>query len=224
MKLLLSSAGATNPTIRAALDSLLPRPVADCDALCISTASYANGPRGAQQAWTFVSGNATGTPMVELGWRSMGLLELSVLPSIGRAMWEPWVRAADVILVNGGDPMFLAHWIVESGLAEVLPTLGDGTVWFGLSAGSMVMAPRIGEDFVRWRSPSGDDTTLGIVDFAIFPHVGHPSLPENTVEAAELWAAGLGIPAYAIDDATAIIVDGERVEVVSEGRWHRFEA
>ncbi len=111
----------------------------------------------------------------------------------------------------------------ESGLADLVPELAE-TVWVGLSAGSMVMAPRIGADFVEWTAPSGDDTTLGVVDFSIFPHLDHPDLPENSMVDAEKWAADLGGTAYAIDDATAITVDDGRVEVVSEGTWRRFDA
>jgi dipeptidase E len=86
----------------------------------------------------------------------------------------------------------------------------------------MVMTPRIGEDFMGWKPPGGEDRALGWVDFSIFPHVDHPDLPENTMAAAEEWAAGLGNPAYAIDDDTAIrVVDGS-VDIVTEGHWKLF--
>src|SRR5690348_9295240 len=109
----------------------------------------------------------------------------------------------------------------DSGLAGLFPSLRD-TVYVGLSAGSMVLTPRIGEDFVGWKPPTGDDSTLGIVDFSIFPHVDHELLPENTMAAAEKWAVSLGGPAYAIDDETAIKVVDDTVEVVSEGHWKLF--
>jgi dipeptidase E len=115
----------------------------------------------------------------------------------------------------------LSHWMRQSGLADLRPSL-DNTVWVGLSAGSMVMTPTIGEDFVGWKPPTGGDSTLGIVDFSIFPHVDHPDLPENTMAAAERWAAGLSGPAYAIDDETAIKVTDGVVELVSEGHWKLF--
>jgi dipeptidase E len=87
----------------------------------------------------------------------------------------------------------------------------------------MVLTPRIGADFVNWPHPGADDETLGVVDFSIFPHVDHPDLPDNSMAEAERWAAGLGVPAYAIDDQTAIrVVDGA-VDVVSEGHWKLFE-
>ncbi len=84
------------------------------------------------------------------------------------------------------------------------------------------MTPRIGEDFVGWKPRTGSDSTLGVVDFSIFPHLDHPALPENTMADAERWAAGMSVPCYAIDDETAIkVVDGT-VEVVSEGHWKLF--
>jgi dipeptidase E len=86
----------------------------------------------------------------------------------------------------------------------------------------MVMTPRIGDEFVEWRPPTRGDVTLGIVDFAIFPHLDHPDLPDNTMAHAERWAAGMTVPAYAIDDQTAIKVTDDAVEVVSEGHWRRF--
>jgi len=223
LKLLLTSAGIKNPSIHAALLDLLGKPIAESSALAISTSSYAlRG--GFGLAWSFLSGNEPETPMVELGWKSVGIVELTALPSIDRDTWTAAVREADVLLVNGGDPMYLCHWMRESGLADLLPSL-DHMVYAGLSAGSMIMAPRIGENFVDWTPPDGSgDGTLGIVDFAIFPHLDNPDLPWNTIPRAERWAAGLSMPAYAIDDQTAIkVVDG-KVEVVSEGHWRQFGA
>jgi dipeptidase E len=221
VKLLLSSGGATNPSIRAALVELLGKPIEECDALAIPTASYGN-PNGAQGARRFIVGGS-GNPMVELGWRSVGVLELTALPSLGREHWEPWVRAADVLLVNGGDPMYLIHWIRESGLVDVLPSLDD-TVWFGLSAGSMALTPRLGDEFVRWEPPGGrTDQALGFVDFAICPHVDHPQMPDNAMAEAERWSTTIDIPSYAIDDDTAIVVVDDEVTVVSEGTWRRFD-
>lgn len=220
MKLLLTSAGIKNPSIHKALVDMLGKPIAECNALCIPTAIYAlsNGP---YMAWKFISGQEPQCPMTELGWKSVGVLELTALPSIDKAVWLPTIQAADVILVNGGDPLFLSYWMRQSGLADLLPSLRD-TVWVGLSAGSMIMAPKIGEFFVEWKPPTGGDETLGLVDFALFPHLDHEMLPHNTMANAEKWAAGMAIPTYAVDDETAIkVVDGT-VEVISEGHWKQF--
>ena len=177
MKYLLTSAGIRNPSIHNALLDLLGKPIAECNALCIPTAGYGHPYAGPGPAWSFISGRDE-CPMTELGWKSVGVLELTALPSVGRERWEEWVRQADVLLVNGGSAPYLARWVRESGLADLLPTLQD-TVWVGFSAGSMVLTPRIGEDFLF--PGEDDDRTLGVVDFSIFPHVDHPALPENTM-------------------------------------------
>ena len=222
MKLLLTSAGIKNASIHDALVDLLGKPIAESSALCIPTAGYGSPYGSPQGAWRFISGQSA-QPMCELGWKSLGVLELTALPSIEAERWVPWVREADALLVNGGDAAYLCHWMRESGLADLLPSLRE-TVYVGFSAGSMVLTPRIGEDFVGWRSPAGDDSTLGVVDFSIFPHVDHELLPENTMAEAERWAAELGGPAYAIDDETAIRVTNGTVDVVSEGHWRLLDA
>ena len=215
MKLLLTSGGVTNPSIRDALVDLLAKPITEASALCIPTAQWGHPMCGPTSVRGFVSGIPPWGGMATLGWKSLGVLELTALPSIGRERWVPWVRDADVLLVDGGDATFLCHWLRESGLADLFPSLPQ-MVWVGVSAGSMVMTPRIGDYFVEWPAAT-DDRTLGLVDFSIFPHLD--VFPGNTLAQAEPWAADIAGPAYAIDDQTAITVVDGVVEVVSEGSW-----
>jgi dipeptidase E len=215
LKLLLTSGGVTNASIRGALGDLLGKPTADSTALCIPTAQWGHPMCGPVSARGFVSGAPPWGGLTSMQWKSLGLLELSALPTIGAERWVPWVEEADVLLVDGGDATYLCHWMRESGLAELLPALTD-TVWVGVSAGSMVMTPRIGADFVKWAS-APHDRTLGVVDFSIFPHLD--AFPENTMDDAARWAGEIGGPAYVIDDQSAIKVDDGTVEVVSEGNW-----
>jgi len=222
MRFLLTSAGIKNTSIHDALVDLLGKPIAESSALCIPTAAYGHPMAGPGAAWRFISGQEPRCPMCGLGWKSLGVLELTALPSIDEERWVPMVEEIDALLVDGGDALYLSYWMRQSGLADLLPSLR--AVWVGLSAGSMVITPRIGEDFVGWKPPSGNDSTLGIVDFSIFPHLDHELLPENTIANAERWAAGIPGPAYAIDDQTAIKVTDGTVELVSEGHWKRFSA
>lgn len=217
MKLLLTSAGIKNPSIEAALVAMLGKPISEAVALCIPTAAYGHPMAGPVNARRFVAGTEPECPMTGLGWQSVGLLELTALPSLGDDRWVGWVRAADVLLVDGGDARYLAHWLRESGLADLLPS--SDLVWVGLSAGSMVMTPRIGQSFVEWHPEQNDDRTLGLVDFSIFPHLNNPDLPWNTLQNARRWAAGMDAPCYAIDDQTAIAAVDGTVEVISEGTW-----
>src|SRR4051794_38411447 len=220
LNLLLPSAGIKNPSIRTALLELLGKPIEQCAALVSSTPSYPLR-HGPQLAWTFIAGQEPETPMAELGWKSVGVLELTALPSIPRTVWLPWLEAGDVLLVNGGDTISLDRWMRESGVAELLPSLD--IVYVGLSAGSLVMSPAVSDDFASWTRPVGGEG-LGFVDFEIFPHLDNPDLPQNTMADAERWAAGLTRSGYAIDDETAIkVVDGA-AEVISEGHWRFFES
>ncbi|NNM45023.1 Type 1 glutamine amidotransferase-like domain-containing protein [Knoellia koreensis] len=220
MRLLLTSGGVTNDSIRAALADLLGKPIEESSALLVPTAQWGHPMCGPTSVRGFVTGLPPWGGMATLGWKSLGTLELSALPTIGRDRWEPWVRETDVLLVDGGDATYLAHWVRESGLVDVFPSLPD-TVWVGVSAGSMVMTPRIGDAFVEWPD-APDDRTLGLVEFSIFPHLD--VFPTNTMEEAEKWAATIDGPCYAMDDQTAIKVTDAGAEVVSEGRWHRLDA
>lgn len=218
MKLLLTSGGVTNASIREALVDLIGKPIDQATALCIPTAQYGHpwvGP--GVKAWEFISGWSS-NPMVDLGWQSVGVLELTALPSIDAERWVPLMRETDVLLAAGGDVLYLCHWMRESGLVDLLPSL-TATTWVGLSAGSMVMTPEVGDDFIQWRPPSGDDSTLGLVDFSLCPHLSDDGETGNSLAEAQEWAAGIAGPAYAIDDQTAITVVNGVVEVVSEGRW-----
>jgi dipeptidase E len=221
VKLLLTSGGVTNASIRDALVELLGRPIAESTALCIPTAAYGHPRVGpGVRAWQFISGSSE-NPMVDLGWKSVGVLELTALPSIDKERWVPVVREADVLLVAGGDVLYLCHWMRESGLADLLPSLSE-TVWVGLSAGSMVMTPVVGDDFIQWRPPTGDASTLGVVDFSICPHLAVDGGPGNSLAEAEQWAAGIPNAAYAMDDQTAITVADGEVRFVSEGHWEQL--
>ncbi len=228
MKFLLTSGGITNDSIRNALVDLLGKPIAESSALYIPTALYAN-PNGPAMAARLIRGETNTAPfpdgfisLCDVGWKSLGVLELTALPSLDEERWLPLVQETDALLVEGGDPLYLCYWMRQSGLADLLPKLGRETVYVGLSAGSMVMAPSIGEDFVRWKPPTGGDRTLGLVDFAMFPHLDNENIPDNSLANAEKWAAGMPVPAYLMDDQTAIVVVDGAVEVVSEGHWKRL--
>src|SRR5690349_16682755 len=219
VKLLLTSAGVRNASIHAALVELLGKPIAEASALCIPTAIYPF-PGGPAMSYRFISG-ATANPLVELGWKSLGVLELTALPSIKNEYWTAAVREADALLVQGGDVWYLRRWMRESGLADLLRSLRE-TVYVGVSAGSMVTAPIFGEPYDDPKAPFVIDTGLGLVDFALLPHLDHEHHPESSTAKVARMAAEVPVPTYGIDDETAIkVVDGT-IDVVSEGQWKLF--
>jgi len=219
MKYLLTSAGIKNTRIHNALLDLLGKPIAESNALCIPTAIYPfrGGP---SMAYRFISGS-TANPMCELGWKSLGVLELTALPSIKEEYWIAAVQETDALLVYGGDVLYLCRWMRESGLADLLPSLRE-TVYVGVSAGSMVTAPIFGETYDDPNTPFVIDKGLGLVDFALLPHLDHEDHPESSTANVERMAAEVPVPMYAIDDETAIKVTDGTAEVVSEGHWKLF--
>ncbi|MGE4320049.1 MAG: Type 1 glutamine amidotransferase-like domain-containing protein [Acholeplasmataceae bacterium] len=216
MKLLLTSAGIKNESIKNELLTLLNNSIEDTHAICITTSSY-HLKEGFLRAFEFVSGISE-TPMCELKWKSIGLMELSILHAIDETIWKTQIDKADVILVNGGDPMLLNYFMKSSGFFDYIKN--KDIVYVGLSAGSMIMAPSIGQDFVGWQKLEQGDQTLGVIDFSIFPHLNHPMLPDNILENAIKWKKTLNHKAYAIDDQSAISVVDDQIKVISEGIWY----
>jgi dipeptidase E len=242
MRLLLTSAGISNPSIHDALVDLLSKPIAESNALFIPTAIYPF-PRGANMAWQAICGKAE-SPLCQLGWKSLGVLELTALPSIDRKAWVPSVEEADALLVWGGDPVYLSYWMRQSGLADLLPSLRPESVYVGVSAGSMAVASTFGEAYsnppsgshnaltsedIVFATPQGEIKRIlvtaqgaGLVDFALIPHLDNENHPDASSTNAEKWAARLPVPVYAIDDQSAITVVDGTVAVVSEANWKLF--
>jgi dipeptidase E len=219
MKLLLCSSGISNSSIEDALVELLGKPIGESSALCIPT-GVQPFPGGPSHVYQFISG-ATLKPMCGLGWKSLGVLELTALPSIKKDYWTSAVQETDALLVWGGSPLYLCYWMRQSGLADLLPSLRPEMVYVGTSGGAMVATADFGGATYDESEPlTGSDHALALVDFSVFPHLDREDgLPPSPPEEIEAWAAGLSVPAYVIDDQTAIkVVDGT-AEVVSEGRW-----
>ena len=242
MKLLLTSSGISNKSIHTALVELLGKPIAEATALFVPTGVYPF--KGGQYyAWNPVGGDAA-PRMCQLGWKSIGILELSVLPSIARDQWLPTLAEADALLVWGGDPLFISYWMQQSGLTDFLPSLPDDLVYVGVSAGSIAVASLFAETYSAERSCAGSPLTseeivfssakgevsgtlvtangMGLTKFAVIPHFQNKDHFAGSLTNAEKWASKLPVPVYAIDDETAIKVKDGSVEIVSEGQWKLF--
>ncbi|WP_448703010.1 Type 1 glutamine amidotransferase-like domain-containing protein [Mucilaginibacter sp. AW1-3] len=238
MKLLLTSGGISNASIRNALVYLLDKPIEEANALFVPTGIYPfrGGPN---YAWQAIQGKL-GSPFAQLGWKSVGLLELTALASIDKEIWQPAIRETDALLVWGGDPLYLAYWMQTSGLTELMPTLPSKLVYVGVSAGSMAVSKLFGETYSGTQGGTRNALTTeevvwgdlkctfqtahgaGLVDFALIPHLEHKEHREASMANAERWAKKLSVPVYAIDDQTAIKVVNGNVEVITEGQWKLF--
>jgi len=242
IKLLLTSSGISNKSIRDGLEQLLGKPISESNALFVPTGVYPF-PGGPNYAWWPIAGKMKGA-LVDLGWKTMGLFELTALPSIKKDIWVSSFQDADALLVWGGDPLYLAYWFEQSGLTEVLTSLNKDLVYVGVSAGSMAVNAVFGETESNPRAGSGTPLTMenvvfttgegeitkalltgkgaGLTDFAVIPHYNNPGFPEACGLNAEKWAAKIPAAVYAIDEQTAIKVVAGKVEVVSEGEWKFF--
>jgi len=232
MKLLLTSIGLSNDSIRGALVRLLGRPIAECSAVQIPTAVLA-----------MPGGLGYATDMVRywdaLGWRELATLELSCLPSLPEDLWRPQLEGADAVLVAGGNTGYLSYWFHQSRFADVLPDLLRRAVYVGVSAGSYVLTPALNYDRQRLAETgiyyddeydeaappgAGDARGLGLVEFALRPHLHSTDFADLSDEAMQRAAAKVDGPLYAIDDQTALAVVDGQVEVISEGDWTLFNS
>jgi len=232
VKLLLTSSGITNDSIKKALVDLLGKPISESTALFIPLAIYAY-PQGIKHGWKFIKGWG------DLGWKTLGILELTALPGLPRELWLPQIEETDTIIVGGGNKFYLSYWMEKSGLFGLLPQLLErGKVYVGASAGSMMLTSELNFDQNRLResgiyyddefneqmpTSAGSAKTLGIVDFVIRPHLNADYFPQANLENVEKWAAKADKPLYALDDQSALKVVNGKVEVVSNGLCKRFE-
>ncbi len=219
MKFLLTSAGIKNASIHDALVDLLGKPIAEASALCIPTGIYPFSV-GPSMAYRFISW-INRHPPVRIGVEVVGRAGAHRSTEHQKRGLGARVQETDALLVCGGDVLYLCRWMRESGLANLFPSLRE-TVYVGVSAGSMVTAPIFGETYDDPDTPFVIDKGLGLVDFALLPHLDHEDHPESSTAKVERMAAAVPVPTYGIDDQTAIKVADGIVEVVSEGHWKRF--
>jgi dipeptidase E len=129
------------------------------------------------------------------------------------------------MIVWGGHVSFLPSRLRMSGLADLLPSPTD-PVSLGVSAGSIVATPYNCDAELTLRYVPDDseiavntEKALGLVEVTLYPHLNRTDMTPTPLAEMEEWAADLPVPAYAIDDDTAIKVVAGGVEIISEGTW-----
>lgn len=211
MRLLLTSSGIANESIAEALLELTKRPFRELWLVFIPTA--ADVETGSKE-WLIQDI----IYCKNLGLKGIDIVDVSALP---RSLWEPRVRAADIIMCGGGNTYYLMHWLNASGLAGMLPELLRTRVYVGTSAGSIVTTPSLA---MSSSDPGeyGNETALKFVDFHIRPHFGSSYFPQYSREEYEAFARRLHASIYAIDDQSAVKVLEKKWEVISEGKYETF--
>lgn len=217
MKLLLTSEGFANKSIKKAFQKLLEKPVSKAQLAFIPTASNVE----AGDKWWIIKDLNT---LKEMGFKEIDIVDIS---AISTKMMQDRLKSADIFFVEGGNTFHLMYWIKKSGLDKTLPELLRTRIWVGASAGSIAAGKKLATSAERFYDEGigeykGSDG-LGFVDFSIRPHLNNPIFPDVTPENVKKVAENLKTPLYAIDDETAILVDEDKVEVISEGKWKVFE-
>lgn len=216
MKFLLTSAGISNKLIEKKFFDLVGKPADQTKVAYIPTA--ANVEQG--DKWWLIKDLSD---QKEMGFAQFDLVDISALP---QTVWLPRLEEADVIVFGGGNTFHLMFWIEKSGLREHLTALFDTRVWVGISAGSMVAGKSLASEndriFAEEMGEAMGTDGLGLLDFSLKPHYLSPAFPGNNDENLAVAAAELGTKLYAIDDNTAIAVDGDGFEIVTEGQWKEF--
>lgn len=214
MKLLLTSAGLANDSIRKALEDLLGKSAKGVKLAFVPTAAnYEPG----SKSWVIEDLNN-----FEKAGYEVDIVDISALP---KNIWLPRLEEAEVLFFGGGNTMHLMHWVKESGLLEELPKLLETRVYAGISAGSCIAGPTISnpvQDLFGETYTHEVKEGLGWVGFQVVPHLDSPHFENIREEILKDAAKDLKEGVYALDDESALkVVDGE-VEMVSEGKWLKF--
>jgi dipeptidase E len=217
MKLLLTSCGLANNSIIKALFELVQKPFAELKLAFIPTASNLES---GDEWWLIKDLEAC----KKLGFLSIDIVDISALP---KTVWQKRLEDSDIILVEGGNVYHLIYWFNKSGLSELVPELLKNKAYIGISAGSLVVTPSlINADFekptVQDIGEAIFDQGLSLVNFMIAPHINNSFFPEYTFENLEKQSKNYQYPIYGLDDNSAIKIDGNKVEVISEGEWKKF--
>lgn len=219
MKLLLTSSGLTNKSIAKALMKLAGKPAKSLKVAFVVTASLYDEDH---KDW-LVEDLAN---VVKQGFKQVDILDFAGLP---KENWKKRLSNANIIIVGGGSTLYLRHAMKKSGLDRLLPELLKTRVYMGISAGSIVTGPKLllsGSVSLPLHDEkiqlSRDDKGLGFVDFGFRPHLNSVHFSEVRVAKLQKRAKNIPFSFYAVDDQSAISVDGGKVEIVSEGKWKLF--
>lgn len=217
MKLLLTSGGLMNDSIISALRSLTQKPFKELNLAFVPTAS--NMEEG--DKWWLINDLEM---CKKLGFKAIDIVDISALP---KSIWQKRLETADILLFEGGNTYHLMYWIHKSGLKNLLPKYLETKVYVGISAGTIVTTPSLilsssEKEPLKQIGETIYDEGLGLVDFLVEPHINNSYFPERTFDYVESKSKKIPHEIYALDDNSAIKVDGADIQVVSEGKWKKY--
>ena len=211
MKLLLTSIGLSNPSIVKAMLGLLGKPFAESSLLFITTAANPETDKSYQDV-----------DLKQLQSQNFKSINPYDISQHDLADIKQNIADHDVIWVSGGNTIYLLYQFRQTGLFDIFKDLIKDKIYGGISAGLIIATPIINVAFVEPPDTNSvglqDLTGLNLVDFEVSPHSPGMVTLENTIT----YSKSVTRPLYALDDQSAIKVDGDKVEVISEGVWKKF--
>ena len=214
MNLLLTSTGITNETIKNKFLEMVGKQPQDIVLAYIPTAvNVASVP---DKRWAVDN-------IIRIHDMGIGTIDIVDFSAIPKDLWLPRLKAADVLFVEGGTPTYLLDKMKEAGLDQLLTTELSDKVYVGCSAASSILGKVIVKNAKDTPEGYKVHQGLGIVDFSIRPHFFRPDRTQFNEDTIADLAKKYNSVFYAIDDETAIAIQGDRIEVVSEGKWRKFE-
>jgi dipeptidase E len=232
MKLLLTSDGLTNKSIENALEKLVGKPRKEMRIAFIPNAAFPEDENKHQpRNW-----------LVDDLFRIKefcGFIDVISLTDLSKDNLLNRLEYCDVIFVGGGNTFYLSYCMEASGLFELLPELLETRVYAGISAGSMIATASLrttsqaiknktafyDEEYGEF-GPDGKSSamTAQLVDFVVRPHFNSFTFPNVQGDFLSQIAEDVRVPLYAIDDNSAVMVNGQNIQIISEGQYKVFNA
>lgn len=153
------------------------------------------------------------------------IVDIVDISAIDRDIWQPRLDEANVLFLGGGNTFHLMHWVEKSGLKDLLPKYLENKVYAGISAGSCIAGPTIYNSVQNLFGEKYDlkiEKGLGLVNFQFIPHLNSDFFPKIREEYLKEAAKDLTESVYAIDDNSAVVVNNEKIDIVTEGKWAKF--
>lgn len=207
MKLLLTSAGLYNETLRKTFLNLLNKNPKEVKLAFISTASNMEKNKSYVEE-DLENLKKTGIEKIE---------DVDISKMGDKKRWLVILREADIIWVEGGNTFYLLYWFKKSSLDKEFKNILENKLYVGVSAGSILPGPSI--EAAGWE-PGGDKNIinlqdlagLNLVSFAVIPH-----FEESQRKRLKQHIKSVSYPIYVLDNNMAVIVDEEKISLVGEG-------
>lgn len=160
-----------------------------------------------------------------LWFKTLDIIDIAI-PEI--KIIQEKIKIADVICFSGWDTIYLKTKLYEKKFLQDFEKFFDGKIIIGISAGSIVWGRNIKwESDIKklenlWVQGIYNNDEYNLFDFIFIPHFNSANFPHHSESALEEVSKTKKELIYALDDQSALLIDGEKKEVISEGEFVIF--